>query len=152
MHLTCGTVRSLDLNFQFPKAALLTRPRAARIHFDIRQLHRCCVWLREYFFAPNSNGEHVTGRNQNLADLYSGPISNRWKVFDDFIEGDLSVQGSWNQDAFGFVKPDRWDSIPHTTNISSNGHMENTGVSRAEADGIDIKTYFPFLCQFGKGS
>ena len=29
--------------------------------------------------------------------------------------------------------------------------MEDTGVSGAEAGGIDIKTYFPFLRQFGKG-
>ena len=29
--------------------------------------------------------------------------------------------------------------------------MEDTGVSGAEAGGIDIKTYFPFLRQFGNG-
>ena len=49
------------------------------------------------------------------------------------------------------MKPDCWNSIPHSRVISSNRHMEDTGVSGAEAGGIDIKTYFPFLRQFGKG-
>ena len=137
---------SVHLYCQVSHQPLLRRiPRVAWVHFHILQLYWLGVFLIEYILASDSYVEHKLGLHKALAELKFSPFVSGRELFKDYGVGGSSTKGSWYQDPFCSVKPDRWDSISNFSPFRTNCHVQDTAKD-CELGRIHFKRQSPFVC------